>query len=131
MMLKSKSRMAFLIICGSIFLLVSCYKDKTVIEEAAEVTRTVSFSKDIVPIFNKSCNTSGCHSAGGLKPDLSANNAYNVLTSGSYYSKSKPSSSFLYQKMLGNKGAVMPISGSNSEYNALILAWIKQGANNN
>ncbi|MBK9992747.1 MAG: hypothetical protein IPP01_01845 [Saprospiraceae bacterium] len=79
-------------------LLVSCYKDKTVIEEAAEVTRTVSFSKDIVPIFNKSCNTSGCHSSGGLKPDLSASNAYNVLTSGSYYSKSKPSSSFLYQK---------------------------------
>ena len=57
--------------------------------------------------------------------------ARTLLTSGSYYSKSKPSSSFLYQKMLGNKGAVMPISGSNSEYNALILAWIKQGANNN
>ena len=29
------------------------------------------------------------------------------------------------------KGAVMPVGGMNKDYNALMLAWIQQGALNN
>lgn len=116
----------------SMLLLTGCYKDKTVIiDTAAEVTRTVTFSADILPIFTKSCSLSGCHVPGSQVPDLSANNAYNSLTVGNYYDKAVPANSKLYMKMSGKLGSPMPLSGSNLDNNALVLAWIKQGANNN
>ena len=113
-------------------LLAGCYKDKTVIfETGEEITRTVSFVQDIVPIFNAACNGSGCHSAGGVAPDLSAANAYTALTGGNYVNSSNPQISELYQWMTGKRAAPMPLSGPNKDYNALVLAWIKQGAQNN
>ncbi len=113
-------------------LLASCYKDKTVIFNTGnEVTRTVSFTGDILPIFNNSCNTSGCHVAGGRSPDLSAANAFISLTNGGFINTSDPLTSELYLWMSGKKGTPMPVSGINKDYNALILAWLKQGANNN
>ncbi|MFN8348623.1 MAG: hypothetical protein U0X91_26715 [Spirosomataceae bacterium] len=108
-----------------------CYQDKTVPLEVAEVTRTVSFSQDIIPILNKSCNTSGCHNSGGQVPNLSASDAYNSLTVGNYVDKNAAATSILYLKMTGKRGIPMPVSGVNKEYNALIYAWIKQGASNN
>ena len=116
----------------TMLLLVGCYKDKTVIfNTGAEITRPVSFTGDIIPIFNSSCNISGCHSAGGKSPDLSAANAYNSLFNGGYINTSNPETSELYLWMTGKKGTPMPTSGVNKDYNALVLAWIKQGAQNN
>jgi hypothetical protein len=113
-------------------LLTGCYKDKTVIfDTGEEITRQVSFAGDIIPIFNSSCNVSGCHNAGGISPNLSAANAYTALTGGNYITTSNPENSELYQWMTGKKGTPMPLSGPNKDYNALVLAWIKQGANNN
>jgi hypothetical protein len=113
-------------------LLAGCYKDKTVIfETGEEITRPVSFVQDIVPIFNAACNGSGCHSAGGVAPDLSVANAYTALTGGNYVNTSNPQNSELYQWMTGKRAAPMPLSGPNKDYNALVLAWIKQGAQNN
>ena len=120
-----------ILVSGSILFLQGCYKDRTVIPDAAEVTRTVSFSQDIISIFNKSCNTSGCHSNGGQSPNLSENNAFNSLIIGGYIDIGSPENSVIYQKMTGKKGTPMPVSGINKDYNALILAWIRQGANNN
>jgi hypothetical protein len=121
--------MAILISCS--VLLLGCYKNKTVNLDAPAITRTVTLSQDIIPIFNKSCNLSGCHSSGGQVPNLSSSAAYSSLVIGNYIDKTVPENSFLYLKMTGKKGIVMPVSGINKEYNALILAWIKQGANNN
>lgn len=122
-------------IVGSLFtigLLSGCYKDKTVIlDTGEEITRTVSFSNDIIPIFNKSCNNSGCHSAGAKAPDLTAANAYLSLSAGNYMNSSTPQNSELYLWMTGKKGTPMPLSGPDKDYNALVLAWIKQGAQNN
>lgn len=113
-------------------LLVSCYKNKTVyFDTGEEITRTVSFTGDILAIFNSSCNMSGCHSPGGKSPDLTAANAYNSLSNGGYINTSNPQASTLYLWMTGKKGTPMPVSGVNKEYNALVLAWIKQGAINN
>jgi hypothetical protein len=130
-MLQNKRTIGFL--AGlTMLLLVGCYKDKTVIfDTGAEITRPVSFATDIIPIFNKSCNVSGCHNAGGIKPDLSVNNASTSLTVGNYFNTSAPESSTIYQWMSGKKGTPMPTSGVNKDYNALVLAWIKQGAQNN
>ena len=130
-MLHKKAVTALFLLAATIFFLSGCYKDKTVILDEAAVTKTVSFSKDLIPILNKSCNTSGCHSSGGQTPNLAEANAFNSLSVGNYYSKSAPESSLIYLKLTGKKGTPMPVSGVNKEYAALVLAWIKQGANNN
>jgi hypothetical protein len=130
-MLHNKKIIGFL--AGfTMLLLIGCYKDKTVIfDTGEEITRPVSFANDITPILNKSCNTSGCHSSGGIKHDLSSANAFNSLTLGNYLNTTAAESSTLYQWMMGKKGTPMPTSGVNKDYNALVLAWIKQGAQNN
>jgi hypothetical protein len=130
-MLNKKILIALILLCGTVFFLAGCYKDKTVITDAPEITRTVSFSQDIIPIFNTSCNVSGCHSSGGQTPNLTEANAFNALTIGNYYDKNNPENSLLYLKVSGKKGTPMPVSGVHKDYAALILAWIKQGANNN
>lgn len=116
----------------TMLLLVGCYKNRTVLLDTGDkITRPVSFASDIIPIFNSSCNTSGCHNAGGKKPDLTEVAAYNSLTNGGYVNTTDPPSSVLYLWMTGKKGTPMPVSGINKDYNALVLAWIEQGAENN
>jgi len=128
-----KTKVFGVILTGMIiFFMAGCYKDRTVyFETGEEITRPVSFAADIIPIFNASCNTSGCHNTGGKAPDLSPNKAYNSLQNGGYLNTSAPESSELYLWMTGKKGTPMPVSGINKEYNSLVLAWIKQGAQNN
>jgi hypothetical protein len=110
----------------------ACYKNSTVIpDNVDEITRPISFVADVVPVFNSSCNMSGCHSSGGKAPDLSSANAWSSLLGSGYISTDDPQSSTLYLWMSGKKGTPMPVSGINKEYNAVILAWIKQGALNN
>lgn len=116
----------------TMLLLVGCYKDKTVIfDTGEEITRPVSFAGDIIPIFNSSCNTSGCHSAGSKSPDLTIVNAYTSLSNEGFINIGEPQMSELYLWMTGKKGTPMPVSGTNKDFNALVLAWIKQGALNN
>jgi hypothetical protein len=111
-------------------LLVGCYKNVTIVEvQGEEITRPVSFVNDIMPIFNKSCNGSGCHNAGGKAPVLVPANAYNNLSN--YINTNEPKNSELYLWMAGKRGTPMPLTGPVKDYNALILAWIKQGAQNN
>lgn len=130
-MLSKKTTIALILLCGVFVVVPGCYKDRTVPTNVPEITRTVTFSQDIIPIFDKSCNTSGCHSAGGQAPNLTESSAYSSLTIGGYINKDNPESSILYLKVSGQKGTPMPPSGVNKDYAALILAWIKQGANNN
>lgn len=111
-------------------ILTGCYKNVSIVKDADEITRVVSFSGDILPIFNESCNGSGCHNAGGKAPNLAPSSAYNVIKSG-YINAGDPEKSELYLWMAGKRGTPMPLSGPNKQYNSLVLAWIKQGALNN
>jgi hypothetical protein len=130
--MPNKSIIRSLIMASTVILLLAgCYKNRTVILDAPEISRPVSFSQDIISIFNNSCNTSGCHSAGGQAPNLTESNAFNSLTVGNYIDLNAPENSILYLKMTGKKGTPMPVSGINKDYNALVLAWMKQGAKNN
>ncbi len=118
----------------TLFLVQGCYKATTVkIDNTPAVTKTISFSADLIPIFSKNCALSGCHGAGGQKPDLSPVNAYRSLVSGNYANKSSPSNSVVYLWLTGKEAVSMPIGGNNnpSNINALVLAWITQGAKNN
>lgn len=131
-MLRNKIISGLISISIALFVIPGCYKDKTVISDTGEeITRTVTFANDIIPVFNSSCNNSGCHSAGGKAPDLSAANAYNSLMGSGYINLDNAASSELYLWMTGKRSLPMPVSGVNKDYNALILAWIKQGAQNN
>lgn len=131
-MLCNKIIVAIISASAAVFVLSGCYKNKTVLfDTGEEITRTVTFSNDIIPILNSSCNVSGCHNAGGKAPDLSAANAYNSLTGAGYINTDNAPASELYMWMMGKRGTPMPVSGTNKDYNALVLAWIKQGAQNN
>ncbi len=96
-----------------------------------DTTVKVSFSMEVVPIFNESCNSGTCHSAGGIAPDLTAANAYDALWDGNYIDTIAPEQSELLQWMLGNRRLPMPLSGPNATYNETVLNWIAQGAQNN
>jgi hypothetical protein len=109
-------------------LLTQCTYDVNV---GRVITDPVSFANDLLPIFNQSCNSSGCHNTGGVPPDLTTANAYDALISGGYINLSAPDRSELYLWMRGERGLPMPLSGPNENYNALVLAWITQGALNN
>jgi hypothetical protein len=115
--------------------MAGCYYDE-VLPEDLKVTdgntiTNVSFAIDILPIFNASCNNPGCHNTGGIPPDLTPANAYNSLINGGFIDTGSPENSELYQWMKGNRGVPMPIDGSNPSYNSKVLAWIRQGAQNN
>ncbi len=134
-MSKKIIAIALLLVTTGMYLITGCYKVKTLVIQnlGEEVTTTVSISNEIIPIFSKSCSVSGCHSNGGIKPDLSADKAYNTLINGNYVDITNPEKSELYLWMTGKKNTAMPVgSASNpSNINQLVLAWVKQGAKNN
>lgn len=86
----------------------------------------VSFSGDIIPIFEAHCT--GCHTTGGISPDLTAANAYADLFAEGLIDIAVPENSLLYTKIAPG--------GSMNQYTspgdaALVLQWIKEGALNN
>ena len=132
----SPKRLLLLATTFTVLLVVSqsCYDATTlVIDNSPSINKTVSFKNDIIPIFNKSCSTPGCHATGGKAPDLTADKAYSSLTIGNYISVATPDQSVLYLYLTGKKSPQMPLgaAANPSSINQLTLAWIKQGAKNN
>ena len=89
---------------------------------------TLSFSAEIIPIFERGCNASVCHGPGGKDPVLAPDQAYNNLTTGGFVDTANPENSIIY--------SVMAPGGSMSNYTSTgdadkVLIWIKQGALNN
>ncbi len=115
------------------FAIAGCSKTSTiVVNPGSSITETMSFEKDITPIFMNSCAMSGCHSAGSKAPELTAANAYKSLTDGNYFKANDPDNSVLMMWLTGKKSPVMPIGkGPDETINAKVYAWIKQGAKNN
>jgi len=116
-------------------LATGCYKVTTLVipNTGEEITRPVSLTDDIIPVFATKCSISGCHSSGGIKPDLSSDKLYNTLTNGNYVNLGTPENSELYLWLTGKRATIMPVGGTNnpSNINQFVLAWIKQGAKNN
>jgi hypothetical protein len=115
----------------------ACRKDFTVPAVAvAAPTGTVSFDSVVLPILTANCAKSGCHVSGGQVPDLTTANAYNQLTGLGYVPQddtveADAKNSGLY-KMITSTSKPMPPTGSLAPTQiAEILAWIKQGAQNN
>ena len=116
--------------------ITSCRKDATLIikPEPVAVNKTVSFSKDLVPLFAKNCAISGCHATGGHAPDLMSDKAYSSLINDpDFVIVKSPEESTLYMRLTGKLSPAMPMGKASnpSNINSLVLAWIKQGAKNN
>ncbi len=94
-------------------------------------TVVVSFSADILPIFNSgnNCTTSACHVTGKQSPDLTPDKAFNAINS-SRYIDTTPNQSKIYLYTHPDTN-----THTRKKYNSLqaakILKWIEQGAKNN
>jgi len=122
-----------ILIVASVVIITGCSKTTTVIiDDSPAITETVQFSKTIVPLLTQNCAGSGCH-GGSVAPNLSATNAYSSLQTGNFINLAAPKSSLVYLWLTGKEAATMPMGAANnpSNINALILAWITQGAKNN
>ena len=108
------------------FILCSC-EYEWIQPEKKPIPETVSFSSDIMPIFNNGCNTNVCHGPGSTPPDLSEGNAYNSLIDGAYVDTETPEASILYTAM--KSGSMVPYTDPGDE--EIVLAWIQQGALDN
>jgi len=109
----------------------SC-KKKTSPNPTPSLPTTVSFSNDIMPVFNAHCNTSGCHEGGspaaGL--NLSQSIAYSQLFAKHEIDTTNASNSNLYIQVAS--GQMPQTGGKLSDYNiSLIQKWIEQKAKNN
>ena len=122
-------RIKFIILFAVSAVFYSCEYEE--IEPVTELPEDVSFQTDLIPIFNQSCNSVGCHNAGGIAPDLSEGNAYSDLTTGDMLDMTYAENSTLYKRMIDVQSP-MPLSGilSKSQTNK-VLVWIKEGALNN
>lgn len=109
------------------FFLASC-EYEWIEPEKAPIPDNVSFTSDVMPIFDNGCNTNVCHGPGSTPPDLSADNAYDALIGGGYVNTDTPESSTIYTSM--TSGSMVPYV-QNAGDPDIILAWIKQGAKNN
>ena len=86
----------------------------------------ISFQTHIIPIFNASCNSTGCHDD-TYAPDLREENAWRELHSG-YVNLTFPEESRIYTSV---ENGYMPPGGSLTETEKeLILGWVIKGALN-
>jgi hypothetical protein len=128
-MIKNYVWFCFILSLG--LFLQSCSKDYFVPPDISE-TDIQSFSKDIQPIFTKSCLGSGCHSvSGGLVPFLESAISYDNLIGGNYVDTLNPAGSKLYVRISANSNTMPPTSKLPPAEIKKILIWIKQGAQNN
>jgi len=118
----------FIVITG---VLPGCYKD--VVSPGSDPNgppQFVSFSGDLIPLFNTSCNSSGCHDAvPAHKPSLVPEQAYNALLSGGFVNTAVPQESTIY--VVTKTGQMPPTGALKVTDTQKILDWIRNGAPNN
>ncbi len=95
--------------------------------DPSEAPDNVSFSDDIISIFDASCNSAGCHNQGGIPPNLTEDAAYVSLFAGSYVEPGNSEGSVLYQSI---DGGTMTGYATDLE-RSYIKKWIDEGALNN
>lgn len=110
-------------------LLNSCYYDEVEVFEG--LPQNVSLKNDLQPIFDRDCNSSGCHDDKSThEPSLVSANTYNALLTGGFVNTLDPEKSLLYIAI--TEGGMPEGRGELSTNDKkIILAWITEGAKNN
>lgn len=116
-----------------VILFTSCESEKRPEEIKGEIPEEVSFTDEVMPIFDgtsinielsgKGRACTDCHS-GKTPPDLTADNAYIELNGGGYIDIDNPEDSKLYTTMAF--GSMK--NYTNTTDTEIILKWISQGA---
>ncbi|NND08925.1 MAG: hypothetical protein HKN87_21345 [Saprospiraceae bacterium] len=117
-----------LTLCITASAIVSC-EYEFIEPEKVILPEVISFADDILPIFDQSCNISGCHVSGFGALDLSAENAYADLFRQGLINVEVPEESGLYTKLIDNSGTHQGRSTASEQ--AIVLEWINKGAQNN
>ncbi|NOX85981.1 MAG: hypothetical protein GXO86_08455 [Chlorobi bacterium] len=92
---------------------------------------TVSFSLDVIPIWNDGSNCVSCHSSsGGQKPHLTPNEAYDQINSMGLVDTQNPAESLIYKFPNPDTETHTWKKYTNAQA-ATVLHWIEQGAKNN
>jgi hypothetical protein len=109
----------------------SCYYDEMPVEAVTPIPETVSYAKDVQPLWDQSCTS--CHKTGATAPDLTAANSYLALTKNNkYVIPGNAAGSSLHKSLMGEGAALMPPAGKWSDSKiALVDKWINDGALNN
>jgi len=126
-----KKIIQYLMTLTVVLMVTSCYYDEMPPVAATPIPDTVSYSKDVQPLWDANCIS--CHKSGGTSPDLSSANSYSALTTNSKYVIANDAANSLVHKALMGSGAPqMPTNGKMSDSKiALIDKWINAGALNN
>jgi len=117
-------------IIGLLVLLAACEKDYFAPPPVLDLAIPISFSGDIMPLFKADCYGSGCHDQ-GVAPNLTTGSAYDELTMLGYVDTSNAEGSKLYVRMIATVSPMPPKGKLSGEETNKVLAWIKQGAQNN
>lgn len=114
----------------------SCKKEKTSTEEFCPTPPSiVSFKKDIQPILNANCSTSGCHSGTNPKGGLNLVDSVSYMqlmdSKSGYIDTINPKESLLYNAIISTSNPMPPNGKMSVCKTDLILKWIEQKAKNN
>lgn len=121
--------LAFVLLGGLVFM-QSCYYDNPP-KPIPFDCEDVSYSTHILPIFENSCSTTGCHD-GSREPNLKPDVAWTELRNGGYINLLIPEESSLLKTVEFTENPMPPGGPQISELNReLILCWIMTGGLNN
>ena len=109
----------------------SCYYDEMPPEAVIPIPETVSYSRDVQPLWDQDCIS--CHKSGATAPDLTSANSYSALvTNNKYVIPGNALGSKLHKSLVGDGAAIMPPAGKwNDSKIELVDKWINAGALNN
>ncbi len=114
----------------SLLIMNACEKDYLT-PKKVDINFPVSFVENVVPILTEDCATPTCHVSGAQSPNLSASKAYDELTGLGYVDTTNAEESLLYKRIIATIKPMPPATKLSAEEIGYILAWIKQGAQNN
>lgn len=92
--------------------------------------RPVSFSAEIIPIWNNNNNCTSCHKTGGTNPDLTPDKAYQSVNNAKYINHTTPEESSIYLTPHPVESGHSQKKYTTAQANTVLL-WIIQGAKNN
>ena len=114
----------FLTIFGMAIIMTSCNHKNDNIDALPEV----SFSNEVLPIFQTGCAISGCHDQSTAKEGEVYTNYENILSS---VDPGNPDNSKSYKSMTNYFQTMPPDRPLSAEERTKVRVWILQGAKNN
>jgi hypothetical protein len=120
---RLRSALSLLPISFLLFIGNSCSKADT----------TVSFKRDLIPLFRQSCTDIGCHIGTNAAAHLQLDSvhAYSQLTSKGLVVAYSTGSSIIYQNMRSDSRPMPPSGKLPTHQTDLVLKWINDGAKDN